>query len=285
MGTLYVVATPIGNLGDVTSRAIEIMRIVDFIAAEDTRQTIKLLKFLNIKKPMISYHKFNEQKRSESILEKIEKGQNVALVSDAGTPCISDPGYILVKEAKERGITVIGIPGACALTNALAISGIAASSFIFMGFLSTNNSKLKEQINKIHKSDINTFIFYESPKRIVKLINRLQTEFPDSIVSICSDMTKKFERSFLGSIDKVYNQIKDDENIEKGEYTIVFQKKEENITINDEISLESKIVDMMIKRKCTIKEAVKFINNKEQNISKTEIYNAGLNLKKLFDKK
>ncbi len=159
MGNLYIIATPIGNLGDMTPRAVEILKVVDFIAVEDTRQTIKLLNVFDIKKPMISYHKFNEQKRSESILDKIESGQNVALVSDAGTPCISDPGYILVKEAKEMGITVIGIPGSCALINALAISGISTHNFVFMGFLSTDNNRLREEINKIHKSEINTFFF------------------------------------------------------------------------------------------------------------------------------
>lgn len=197
MGKLYVVATPIGNLGDMTLRAIEILKDVSLIAVEDTRQTIKLLNHFNIKTKMVSYHKFNERERCKDLITLL-KDNDIALVSDAGTPCISDPGYLLVKEARLHNIEVIGIPGCSAVINALAISGIDTSNFSFYGFLSTDNTKLKQEIEMIHNDVINTIVIYESPKRLVKTIKLLMNEFENSNISICSDMTKLFERNFWG---------------------------------------------------------------------------------------
>ena len=282
MGTLYIVATTIGNLGDITARAIETMQNVDLIAVEDTRVTIKLLNYFNIKTKMISYHNFNEEKRINEILTHLENGKNIALVTDAGTPCISDPGFLLVKTAKEKGINVIGIPGPSAIINALSISGLPSSNFTFYGFLAKENSKFKKQISEIKESVVSTFIFYESPKRIVKLINKLKEEFPSSFVSIASDMTKKFERNFYGLIEDVYETIKDDEKIEKGEYVVIIYKEKNEEVKEESPSLESLLIDAMIKENISLKDAIEFLSKQNKNLSKNNLYDASLNLKNLF---
>lgn len=284
MGTLYVVATPIGNLNDVSQRLIDTLNNVDLIAAEDTRQTIKLLNHFNIKKKMTAYHKFNEKNKSNFIIEELLSGKDVALVSDAGTPCISDPGYILIKEARENKINVIGIPGPSAIITALSISGIDTTNFSFIGFLPTDNKSLKEKLEKIANSSIKTFIIYESPKRLVKLIERLKSEFPNSKIFIASDLTKIHERSFYGNIEEVYNVIKDDPKIEKGEYVVVLEKEiNKKNEIIDEMSIESMLIDVIIKEKCNLKEAIKILNSNNKVLKKNAIYEASLNLKRLVE--
>jgi len=285
MGTLYVAATPIGNLNDVTPRLLEILKSVDLIAVEDTRQTIKLLNHFKIKNKMVAYHKFNEKNKTNSIIEDLKNGKNVALVSDAGTPCISDPGYILVKEARKNNIEVIGIPGPSAIITALSISGIDTSSFSFIGFLPTDNKRITEEIEKISNSKIKTFIIYESPKRLVKLVERLKENFKNSKIFIASDLTKIHERGFYGNIDTVYETIKNDPKIEKGEYVVVLEKednKKEDIEL--EYSLEAMLVDIIVKENCRLKEAIKILNNTNKELKKNNIYEASLNLKKIIEK-
>ena len=284
MGTLYVVATPIGNLNDITFRALEILKNVDIIACEDTRQTLKLLNHYEIKNKLVAYHKFNEKEKTGSLINDLNKGLNIAIVTDAGTPCISDPGYILIKEAHENNIEVIGIPGASAVVTSLSVSGLDTSQFSFIGFLPVDNTKFKEEIDKMLKSSINTFVIYESPKRIVKLFSKLVDYFPNSNIYIASDLTKIHERGFFGKIETIYEQIKNDSNIEKGEYAIVLQKNNIVEEVKETISLEAKIVDEMVKNNCTIKDAIELINNKDSNIKKNDLKEASLNLKKLFDK-
>lgn len=286
MGTLFVVATPIGNLNDISKRALEILESVDLIAAEDTRQTLKLLNHYNIKKRMVSYHKFNEKSKGEDIISDLLNGKNVALVSDAGTPCISDPGFVLVKLARERNIETIGIPGPSAMITALSISGLDTSNFSFIGFLPVDNKKLKDAIKKIDRSEFNTFIIYESPKRLVKLVALLMENFKESKIFIASDLTKIHERAFFGKIEDVYLKIKDDSKIEKGEYVVIIEKpnnSEEKAEIKEINSIESMLVDIMIKEKCTLKEAVLLLNKKDKNLKKNQIYDASLNLKKLME--
>ncbi len=283
MGILYIVGTPIGNMNDITFRALDVFKSVDLILVEDTRQTIKILNRYEIKKPMVSYHKFNEKERIKSIIKRLLSGENIALVSDAGTPCVSDPGYILVKEARDNKIEVIGIPGASALVTGLSISGLDSKRFSFIGFLPVNNKERKEVIEEVHHSKINTYIFYESPKRIIKLIKYFKDEFKDAKVAICSDLTKKFERVIYGQIVDVYNQIIDDDKIEKGEYTVILEKdsikeKEDETSL----SLEALIIDYMVKEKVQVKEAIKGILEKNKSIKKNALYEASLNLKKLM---
>lgn len=283
-GKLYVVATPIGNLNDISKRALDTLQEADLIACEDTRQTIKLLNHYDIKTKMVSYHKFNEKDKANSLVKDLLEGKNIALVSDAGTPCISDPGYNLVKEAREAGIPVFGIPGASATVTALSVSGLATTSFSFLGFLSNDTSKFNEEIDLMKDSKIRTFIIYESPKRIVKLVNRLKDEFPNSMIYIASDLTKIHERGFYGSIEDVYNTIKEDENIEKGEYALILEKCEEKNISSEEVSLEALIVDKMIKENISMKDAIKEVNDENKDIKKNDLYKASLNLKDLLNK-
>lgn len=281
-GILYVVATPIGNLSDMSLRAIETLKNVSFIACEDTRQTIKLLNYYEINTKMISYHKFNEHDRSKELIDKLINGEDIAIVTDAGTPCISDPGYILVKKCRENGIEVIGIPGCSAVINALSTSGIDTKKFAFYGFLSQDKSTFNKELDDIKDNSINTVVIYESPKRLVKLIECLLGIFPNASISIHSDMTKKFERCFYGTINDVYDRISTDENIEKGEYVIILEKnliKEEN---NESISLEALLVDTIVKNNCCIKDAIDIILSNDKNIRKNDLKSASLRLKNIL---
>ena len=281
MGTLFIVATPIGNLNDFSKRAVETLKECDLILVEDTRQTIKLLNFFEIKKKMVSYHKFNEKERTMEIINDLKNGKNIALVSDAGTPCISDPGYILVKEARENDIKVIGIPGCSAVITALSIGGLDTSSFSFYGFVPTENKAKKQLFNEIKTSKVKTKVIYESPKRIIKTLSELSIDIPECVVSVCSELTKIHEKCIYGKIDEVIKKMKDDPNSSKGEYVILIENEPE-IKKENNISLEAMIVDEMINKNCSIKEAINNINKNNDNISKKDIYNASLNLKDIL---
>ena len=201
------------------------------------------------------------------------------IVTDAGTPCISDPGYIVIKKAREEKINVFAIPGASAVISSLSVSGIDTSNFAFVGFLPVDNTKFNEEIDKIKYSKINTFVIYESPKRIGKI----KEFFPQSIVFVASDLTKIHERGFFGTIEDVYEQMNNDSNIEKGEYAIVLQKKEEEENAKeDELSLEAMIVDTMVKNQVSTKEAIKKLTEENKNIRKNDLYEASLRLKNLI---
>ncbi len=283
MGNLYVVATPIGNLSDITLRALDILKSVDYIACEDTRQTIKLLNHYEIKKKLVAYHKFNELSKSNFIIDDLKSGMDVAIVTDAGTPCISDPGYIVIKKAREENINVFAVPGASAVISSLSVSGIDTSSFAFVGFLPVDNTKFNEEIDKIKESKIYTFVIYESPKRIVKLFGKLIEVFPQATVFVASDLTKLHERGFFGTIEDVYEQMKNDSNIEKGEYAIVLQKKEnDEVNSEEDISLEALIIDCMVKNNLSVKDAIKKITEENKNIRKNDLYEASLRLKNLI---
>ena len=283
MGNLYIVATPIGNLQDITLRALDVLKSVDYIACEDTRQTIKLLNHYEIKKKLVAYHKFNELSKSNFIIDDLKSGMNIAIVTDAGTPCISDPGYIVIKKAREEKINIYAIPGASAVISALSVSGIDTSNFAFVGFLPVDNTKFNEEIDIIKESKISTFVIYESPKRIVKLFAKLKNLFPQSIVYIASDLTKIHERGFYGKIEEVYEQISNDSNIEKGEYAIVLQKNSVGDSKKEvELSLEAMLVDYMIKNNCNSKEAIKRIVMENKKIKKNDLYEASLKLKDLL---
>ncbi len=285
MGDLYIVGTPIGNLNDITIRALDVIKNVDIIACEDTRQTLKLLNHFGIKNKLVAYHKFNEKEKSKSLIKKLCSGEDIALVTDAGTPCVSDPGYYIVKEARENNINVIAVPGASACISALSVSGLDSSQFSFIGFLPVDNKNYKEEIKKIKESKIQTFIIYESPKRIVKTIEKLAIEFINSHVYIASDLTKIHERGFYGRIEEVLEIIENDSNIEKGEYVIVLQKENVDDPIdNNPLSLESILIDYMIKNNISIKEAIKEICQQNDNIKKNDLYEASLKLKSMFEK-
>lgn len=215
---LYVVATPIGNLSDITLRALEVLRSVDVIACEDTRQTIKLLNHFEIKKELISYHAHSGLAKIEKLLELLKEGKEVALVSDAGTPGVSDPGEPLVRAAISAGVEVIPIPGASAAITALSASGLSTDEFVFIGFLphkKGRQTKLKEIA-----SEKRTIIIYESPYRIKKILNELLEFAGDRKVAVFRELTKKFEEAYRGKISEVKDKIK-----EKGEFVVVVERK------------------------------------------------------------
>ena len=221
-GKLYIVSTPIGNLKDITLRAIEILNEVDFILCEDTRVTSILLKQYNIIKKLISFNAVSEIKKIPLILERMQKGQRYALVSDSGTPAISDPGVRLVSEAIKEGIQVITIPGATALIAALTISGLPTDSFVFEGFLPQKKGRQKKL--KELNEEKRTIVLYESSHRILKLIDELVENLPDRYVVICRELTKKFEETWRGYPSQIKEKI--NEKILKGEFVVVIADKD-----------------------------------------------------------
>lgn len=197
-GTLYLVATPIGNLEDITLRALRVLRECDVVAAEDTRRTGQLLKHFEINKPMVSYFAFNEAKRSEEILERLQRGEKVALVTDAGTPGISDPGERVVRAAVMAGLRVETVPGPCALVAALTASGLPTDEFHFIGFLPHKSGQRRKQLEALKQFD-GTLALYESPYRIEKLLGELNEVFPTRRVVLARELTKKFEEFLRGT--------------------------------------------------------------------------------------
>ena len=265
-GKLYLVATPIGNLGDITYRAVEILKAVDVIAAEDTRQTLKLLNYLDIKKSMFSYHRHNEDFKVEKIMEFLEEGKDVAIVTDAGTPGISDPGEVAVKEAIERNIEIIPIPGACALINALIASGLNTKEFSFFGFLPINNKNRKIKLEEIEREE-KTVILYEAPHRILETLEDLKNLLGNRYVVVAKELTKLHETFYRGNIDEVINLI----GSPKGEFIImidgkIVDKKEifKNMTLEEHYKYYE---DQGVDKKEIIKKIAK-----DLNVAKNEIY-------------
>ena len=220
-GTLFVVPTPIGNLEDITLRAIRILQEVDTIVCEDTRQTIKLLSHLKISKPLVSFYTQNQLKRIPQIISMLESGKSIAIVSDCGTPAISDPGYYLIKEAIDKNITVVPLPGACALITALVGSGLTTDSFIFLGFLKKKTGKMKKELEQA-KSFQKTIVFYESPHRILKTLETCKNVFGEqSKISLARELTKKFEEFIRGTIKEVVEEMSNREIL--GEFIVLIE--------------------------------------------------------------
>ena len=218
-GKLYLVATPIGNLEDITLRALKILKKVDYIVAEDTRQTLKLLNHFEITKPMISYHRHSKGEKVQEIIEKLEQGSDLALVSDAGTPVISDPGEELVKNAIENNIQIIPIPGPCALIAALIASGIDAKEFTFLGFLPLNKKSRKEKLEEISNAT-KTTILYEAPHKLIATLNDLKSVAKQRKIVLAKEITKIHEEYFLGTAEELLESQKEP----KGEYVIIIDK-------------------------------------------------------------
>ena len=283
MGTLYIVATPIGNLNDMTKRAIETLKEVDIILCEDTRTSLKLLNHFDIKNKLVSYHKFNEIEQTKKIINDLKENKNIALISDAGTPCISDPGYILVKKAREENINVIGIGGISASVTALSISGLNSDKFTFQGFFPRETKDKNKLIKELEISNINTHIFYESPKRIVKTLEYIYENLGNIKISVSRELTKLHEKTYQGDITKVLEELKNDEKSTLGEYTFIIEK-EETKKEQHTISIEALLIDKIIKNNISLKEAINLINKENDNLSKKDIYNASLNLKEVIIK-
>ena len=269
-GVLYLVATPIGNLSDLSERALKVLREVDVVAAEDTRNTGKLLAHFGISKPMISYFEHNKRERGEVILEKLQSGQSCALVTDAGTPAISDPGEDLVRLCAENGVTVTSIPGCCAVINALALSALPTGRFCFEGFLSTNKNERYDRLNEI-KNDTRTTIFYEAPHKLCKTLSDMYEVLGERKISLCRELTKLNEeviRTTLCGAIAYY-----EENAPRGEYVLVVEgctQKDENEMFWSSMTIAQHVdfyVDQGMKKMDAIKSVAK-----DRGLAKNEVY-------------
>lgn len=270
-----MVATPIGNLGDMTERSIEILRTVDLIAAEDTRNSIKLLNHFEIKTPMTSYHEHNKYEKADFLVKELLSGKSIALITDAGTPGISDPGEVMVKYCYENNIPVTSLPGCCALINALIISGLPTRRFSFEAFLPTNKKERAAVLEEM-KTITGTIIIYEAPHHLLKTLKELLEELGDREISLCKELTKKFESVHRTTLSEAV--IYYEENEPKGEYVLVLSGADrEKLVLSKqeswkEISI-SEHVNMYINEGMDKKEAMKK-TAENRGISKREVYRA-----------
>ncbi|OEG00280.1 16S rRNA (cytidine(1402)-2'-O)-methyltransferase [Vulcanibacillus modesticaldus] len=272
LGVLYLVGTPIGNLDDMTYRAVKILRQVDLIAAEDTRHTIKLLNHFDIQKRLVSYHEHNKDSSGKELIKRLEEGTNIALVSDAGMPAISDPGNELVNEAVSRGISVIPIPGANAAISGLVASGLSTRKFVFLGFLPREKKSITKELERI-KDYTETLVFYEAPHRIKKTLKVITEVLGNRKAVLIRELTKKHEEFIRGTIEEILKYI--EFNPLKGEMTLVIEGISESqkkgpeswwiaLTINEH-------VEYYIKDGKTSKEAIK-LTAKDRNLPKRDVY-------------
>lgn len=221
-GKLYIIATPIGNLKDITLRALETLKAVDYILCEDTRQSVKLLNHFEIKKHLESYFVGNERRKTNMVIDDLLAGKTIGLISDGGTPCISDPGNYLVQQCHENHIKVEPIPGASALTAALSISGIGDNLSIFIGFLPKSNTKINKLFKKIDNFEGN-IIFYESPYRVKSLLEKIQTRYGNVKIFLFKELTKVFENVIIDNVKNILAEISN--MTVKGEYVVIFNKE------------------------------------------------------------
>ena len=266
-GKLYIVATPIGNLEDITLRAIHILKSVNLIAAEDTRHTLKLLNHLQISKPLISNHRHNEESKTELLINKLLEGQDIALVSDAGTPGICDPGEVVIKQCIEKGIDVIPIPGACAIINALIASGIDTKEFTFLGFLPLNKKLRKEKLHKVEKSK-ETVVLYEAPHKLISTLKDLEEILEERQIVLARELTKIHEEFIRGNVREIIEKA---ENL-KGEIVLIIEgnKKGDIKPDFENLSLEEHY-QVYEKQGLEKKEIIKQIA-RDRKLSKNEVY-------------
>ena len=265
-GSLYLVATPIGNMEDITLRAINVLKSVDIIAAEDTRHSLKLLNHLEISKPLISYYRHNEDERSDILIQKLLEGKDIAIISDAGTPGISDPGEEIVKRCIEEEIKIIPIPGACAMITALIASGLNTKEFTFYGFLPMNKKLRKAKLEEISKNK-NTMIIYEAPHKLLTTLDDLKKYLNNRKITIARELTKVHEEFIRGNIDDIEDNIA---NV-KGEFVLVIQGNEDpDDDIFSNMTLEEHF-QYYVQKGLEKKEIVKAIA-KDSKVNKNEIY-------------
>lgn len=278
-GKLYLVPTPIGNLKDITLRALEVLQNVDIIAAEDTRQSLKLLNHFNIRKTLISYHQHNEQGKSENIINQVREGKNIAIISDAGTPGISDPGSVIVLKCIEQNIEFEVLPGATAITTALVYSGLDTTKFIFRGFLPRENKERKPIIDDlVNRSE--TLIFYEAPHRLLNTLEFLYENVGNRRISMCRELTKLYEEVIRLTLDEAIEYYK--QNAPRGEYVLVVEGKSKEAIDNDKkAKWEMLTVQQHIKRYMDEgldkKDAMKKVA-RDRGIPKSEIYKHSLDI-------
>jgi len=278
-GKLYLVPTPIGNLKDITLRALEVLQSVDIIAAEDTRQSLKLLSHFNIRKTLISYHMHNEQGRSQNIIDQVKEGKNIAIISDAGSPGISDPGSVIVSKCIEQSVEFVVLPGATAITTALVYSGLDTTKFIFRGFMPRENKDRKPIIDDlIDRSE--TLIFYEAPHRLLNTLEFLYENVGNRKISMCRELTKLYEEIIRLTLEEAIEYYK--QNSPRGEYVLVIEGKSKEAIDKDErakwdsLTIEEHIrryMDEGINKKDAMKKVAK-----DRDKPKSEIYKYSLNL-------
>jgi 16S rRNA (cytidine1402-2'-O)-methyltransferase len=278
-GKLYLVPTPIGNLKDITLRALEVLQNVDLIAAEDTRQSLKLLNHFNIRKTLISYHQHNEQGKSENIINQVKEGKNIAIISDAGTPGISDPGSVIVSKCIEQNIAFEVLPGATAITTALVYSGLDTTKFIFRGFLPRENKERKPIIDDlVNRSE--TLIFYEAPHRLLNTLEFLYENIGNRKIAMCRELTKLYEEIIRLTLEEAIEYYK--KNSPRGEYVLVIEGKSKEAIDKDEkakwdmLTIKQhieKYMDEGLNKKDAMKKVAK-----DRGISKSEIYKHSLNI-------
>lgn len=272
-GKLYLCATPIGNLEDMTYRAVRTLGEVDLIAAEDTRNSIKLLNHFEIKTPMTSYHEYNKIEKGRKLVEKLQEGLNIALITDAGTPGISDPGEELVKMCYEAGIEVTSLPGAAACITALTLSGLSTRRFAFEAFLPTDK-KEKQSILKELEKETRTIILYEAPHRLVRTLQELLEVLGDRKVTVCRELTKKHETAFATTLEEAYSYYESNEP--KGECVLVIEGKsreelkQEEVAKWEEMSIEEHM-EYYLSQGVEKKEAMKMVA-KDRGITKRDVY-------------
>ena len=272
-GTLYLVATPIGNLGDFSPRAVETLEAVDFIAAEDTRVSVKLLNHFQIKKPLVSYHQHNHVTAGQSILRRLLAGESCALVTDAGTPAISDPGEDLVRLCAENDVEVIAVPGCCAAVNALAVSGLPTGRFTFEGFLPVNKKSRRERLDALLDED-RTMVFHEAPHKLVPTLEDLRAAFgPDRRVALCRELTKLHEETRRTTLEEALAFYRD--NAPKGEFVLVVAgrppREMPSVTVED----GAEQVLALVARGVRLKDAARQ-TAEATGLSKNELYAAAL---------
>ena len=266
-GILYVVGTPIGNLSDLSPRAAQTLSQVDFIAAEDTRVTVKLLNHLGIKKPMVSYFEHNKQFRGEIICERILAGENCAVVTDAGMPCISDPGEELIKQCEEYGIKTEVVPGPSAVISALCVSGLSTGRFAFEGFLSVNKKSRKEHLDSII-NEKRTMIFYEAPHKLSNTLKDFSEVFPDRKLTIARELTKLHEEIIRTTTTEAFEKYGDGSL--KGEIVLILEGAKEEAkaeyTLEDAVSLAKKMVEQGVKATQAAKDAAAVTGQRKNDI-------------------
>lgn len=272
-GKLYLCATPIGNLGDMTPRVVETLQMVDVIAAEDTRNSIKLLNHFDIHTPMTSYHEYNKVEKAHQLIGQMLNGQNIALITDAGTPAISDPGEVLVRMCHEQGITVTSLPGAAACITALTLSGLSTRRFCFEGFLPTEKKEKKLVLQEL-AAESRTMILYEAPHHLVRTLGELYEALGDRSVTLCRELTKKFETVMPTTFEKALEYYKTEEP--RGEYVLVIEgksfeeKRKEEIASWEDMSIEEHMAHYEAQgmdNKSAMKQVAK-----DRGVGKREIY-------------
>lgn len=272
-GMLYLCATPIGNLEDITAHVLDTLREVDVIAAEDTRNSIKLLNRFEIKTPMTSYHEYNKYDKANDLIRQMEEGKNIALITDAGTPAISDPGEVLVRMCYENGIQVTSLPGACACITALTLSGLGTRRFCFEGFLPTDKKEKKEILAELARES-RTMIVYEAPHHLLKTLNELQEVLGDRRLTVCRELTKRYETIYQTTFSGAVAHYTETEP--KGEFVLVIEGKSREETYQERVDEWTKLsieehMDYYLEQGLEKKDAMKAVA-KDRGLTKREVY-------------